>query len=81
MTFVVEARDSHTSEMEEGGFDPVDHTSIEMNEDMIPSDDYPSEDLSSIDVTQNDPGFSGGSQQETSFITPEESRWIESIQK
>jgi len=80
MTFVLEVRDSHTSSMAEGGFDPNDPNSFEMNEDIVLPDDDPSEDLSHIDITQNDPGFSGGSQQETSFITPngsQESRWIE----
>jgi len=58
--------------MAEGGFDPNDPNVFEMNEDVIPPDDE--------DITQNDPGFSGESQQETSFNTPEgsqASRWIE----
>jgi len=66
--------------MAEGGFDPNDPNSFEMNKDT--QDDDPSEDLSTIDITQNDPGFSGGSQQETSFITTEASqasRWIKSF--
>jgi len=52
-----------------------------MNEDIVLPDDDLSDDLPHIDITHNDPGFSGGSQQETSFITPEgsqASRWIES---
>jgi len=83
MTFVLEVRDSHISYMAEGGFDPNDPNSFEMNEDIVPPDDDSSENLSIIDVSQNNPEFSPpeGSQQETSFITPEgsqESRWIES---
>jgi len=66
--------------MAEGGCDPNDPNSFEMNEEVVPPDDDPSEDLSTIDLTQNYPGFSGGSQQETSFFHPEgsqASRWIE----
>jgi len=63
--------------MADGGLDPVDPNSFEMNEDT--PDDDPSED---IPLTDNDTEFSQpeGSQQETSFTTPEvsqESRWIE----
>jgi len=52
--------------MAEGGFDPNDPNVLEMNEDVIPPDDE--------DITQNDPGFSGESQQETSFTTLEGSQ-------
>jgi len=64
--------------MAEGGFDPNDPNSFEMNEDT--PDDDPSEDLSLIDVSQNNPEFSTpeGSRQETSFSTPVESMLIES---
>jgi len=66
--------------MADGGFDPNDPNSFQMNEYVVPPDDDPSEDLSHTAITQNDHGFSGGSQQETSFLTPkgsQESRWIE----
>jgi len=46
--------------------------------DVDPLDDDPSEDLSPIDITQNYPGFSVGSQQESSFSTPVESMLVES---
>jgi len=65
--------------MAEGGFYLNAPNSFEMNEDT--PDDDPSEDLSHTDITQNDPGFSGRSRQETSFFQPEgsqASRWIES---
>jgi len=66
--------------MAEGGFDPDDFEMTILPSGVDPLDDDPSEDLLTIDITQNDPGFSVGSQQETSFITPEASQaswWIE----
>jgi len=67
--------------MAEGGFDPNDPNSFEVNEDIVLPDDDSSEDFSHIDVNQNNPEFSppAGSRQETSFITLKGSpapRWI-----
>jgi len=55
--------------MAEGGFDPNDPNSFEMNEDIVPPDD---DQLEDTPLTDNDTEFSQpeGSQRETSFITP-----------
>jgi len=44
--------------MAEGGFDPDDPNSFEMNEDKVYQDDDIREDLPLIDVSQNIPSFS-----------------------